>query len=546
MSRTILLADDSLTIQKVVELTFADTDYEVVTLSSGDDLLQQLPDVRPDLVICDIIMPGKDGYEVCQEIKSDPASLHIPVILLSGTFEPFDRDRALAAGCSEIITKPFEARKLVDTVERLLTGGATESAPPTTEGAVEPPSVESIAPAPDLEPETVEAVTPAPEFEPETVEAVAPTPDFEPETVEAVAPTPDFGPETVEAVAPAPEAEPEPAEPVVPAEQIEPESIPPADEEPMAAAAEPEVPPEPETTAEEPEAERGLDFTDTGFAEMEAAGRDLEGAGGRLPDEGLDFEFSDEVEAFGQPTEEEEPERSDTEPDLDLAGEVEAAAVPTVVEPEPDTEPEVSAEPVGPPEDAVRAEPFPEPPGEDEAATAVPDIRDPFAPEDEDEEPPEGVALETPTETPYTETAGMAESVSTSPGDLQIPEMEPQVDVGDFEPEPSEAFVGEEPPMESADTPDDDADTTPVPSDAPEPAEDVELEPDVAPSIDLMPSVLSEDDVDRIARRVLELATERIEHIAWEVVPDMAEIVVRQRIRELESEAENPPGDTAH
>jgi len=63
MSRTILLADDSLTIQKVVELTFTDTEYEVVAVSSGDDLLQRLPEVRPDLVICDVIMPGRDGYE---------------------------------------------------------------------------------------------------------------------------------------------------------------------------------------------------------------------------------------------------------------------------------------------------------------------------------------------------------------------------------------------------------------------------------------------------------------------------------------------------
>ena len=82
---TILLADDSLTIQKVVELTFADTEHEVVATSSGDDLLRKLPDVRPDLVICDVIMPGIDGYDVCQRIKSSPGSLHIPVVLLTGT-----------------------------------------------------------------------------------------------------------------------------------------------------------------------------------------------------------------------------------------------------------------------------------------------------------------------------------------------------------------------------------------------------------------------------------------------------------------------------
>ena len=120
MSGTILLADDSLTIQKVVELTFADTDYRVIAVSSGDDLLDRLGESQADLIICDVIMPGRDGYDVCQQIKSSSEWLHLPVILLTGTFEPFDRDRAIAAGCSEIITKPFEARKLVDTVERLI------------------------------------------------------------------------------------------------------------------------------------------------------------------------------------------------------------------------------------------------------------------------------------------------------------------------------------------------------------------------------------------------------------------------------------------
>ena len=98
MSRKILLADDSLTIQKVVELTFADTEYEVVAVSSGDELMERIPEVRPDLVICDVIMPGRDGYDVCQEIKSSSEHLHLPVILLTGTFEPFDRDRAIAVG----------------------------------------------------------------------------------------------------------------------------------------------------------------------------------------------------------------------------------------------------------------------------------------------------------------------------------------------------------------------------------------------------------------------------------------------------------------
>jgi CheY-like chemotaxis protein len=121
MPGTLLLADDSITIQKVVELTFAETEHKVIAVGSGRDLFKRLPEVKPDVVLCDVVMPDMNGYEVCQTLKSDPATLHIPVVLLTGTFEPFDRDRALAAGCDAIVTKPFEARDLISTVEDLIT-----------------------------------------------------------------------------------------------------------------------------------------------------------------------------------------------------------------------------------------------------------------------------------------------------------------------------------------------------------------------------------------------------------------------------------------
>ena len=120
MSGTLLLADDSITIQKVVELTFAETEHKVFAVGSGRDLLQRLPEIKPDVVLCDVVMPDMNGYEVCQILKSDPNTLHIPVVLLTGTFEPFDRDRAQAAGCDAIVTKPFEARELIGIVEDLL------------------------------------------------------------------------------------------------------------------------------------------------------------------------------------------------------------------------------------------------------------------------------------------------------------------------------------------------------------------------------------------------------------------------------------------
>lgn len=120
MGATILLADDSITIQKVIELTFGETEHRVVAVGSGRDLLERLGTLKPDAVLCDVVMPDANGYDICRTLKSDPATLHIPVVLLTGTFEPFDRSRALAAGCDAIITKPFEAEELIRTVEELL------------------------------------------------------------------------------------------------------------------------------------------------------------------------------------------------------------------------------------------------------------------------------------------------------------------------------------------------------------------------------------------------------------------------------------------
>ncbi len=120
MPKSILLADDSLTIQKVIELTFSETEYELTTVSNGADALLALARARPDLVIADVVMPGKNGYEVCEAIKSDSTLADIPVILLSGTFEPFDRDRAEKARANAIVTKPFDSKNLLRQVESLL------------------------------------------------------------------------------------------------------------------------------------------------------------------------------------------------------------------------------------------------------------------------------------------------------------------------------------------------------------------------------------------------------------------------------------------
>jgi CheY-like chemotaxis protein len=140
MPKSILLADDSLTIQKVIELTFSDTDYELTTVSNGVEALAAVARARPDLVMADVVMPGKNGYEVCEAIKSDPALADVPVILLSGTFEPFDRDRAERARANAIVTKPFDSKNLLVQVEALLQSRPRSS--PTTVAVPAPAAAE--------------------------------------------------------------------------------------------------------------------------------------------------------------------------------------------------------------------------------------------------------------------------------------------------------------------------------------------------------------------------------------------------------------------
>jgi CheY-like chemotaxis protein len=126
MGKRILLADDSVTIQKVVELTFLDEDYEVVAVSNGDDALARLGEVQPDVVIADVHMPGANGYEVCQGVKEWRAGT--PVVLLVGTFEPFDEGKARAAGANYYLKKPFDSQELLQQVETLLAASRQEPA----------------------------------------------------------------------------------------------------------------------------------------------------------------------------------------------------------------------------------------------------------------------------------------------------------------------------------------------------------------------------------------------------------------------------------
>lgn len=132
--RKLLLADDSITIQKVVDLTFADEGVDVLCVNNGREAIERLEDFLPDIVLADVFMPQMNGYEVCEYIKQNEKLKNIPVMLLVGSFEPFDETEARRVGADDILTKPFQSiRRLIDKVGTLVGGRPPQEQIPTAE-----------------------------------------------------------------------------------------------------------------------------------------------------------------------------------------------------------------------------------------------------------------------------------------------------------------------------------------------------------------------------------------------------------------------------
>jgi CheY-like chemotaxis protein len=132
--RKLLLADDSATIQKVIDLTFADEGVRVLAVSSGQEALDQILEFGPDIVLADVFMPSPNGYEVCRYVKTNEQLKDVPVMLLVGSFEPFDEAEARRVGADDILTKPFQSiRRLIDRVGALVSSPPAEKESPTAE-----------------------------------------------------------------------------------------------------------------------------------------------------------------------------------------------------------------------------------------------------------------------------------------------------------------------------------------------------------------------------------------------------------------------------
>jgi CheY-like chemotaxis protein len=119
MRTKLLLADDSITIQKVVGIIFSSEEYELTIVDNGNAALDRARENKPDVILVDAVMPGKSGYEVCEDIRRDPVLKEIPILLLTGAFEPFDENKARESGADDFISKPFESQHLIDKVVSL-------------------------------------------------------------------------------------------------------------------------------------------------------------------------------------------------------------------------------------------------------------------------------------------------------------------------------------------------------------------------------------------------------------------------------------------
>jgi DNA-binding response OmpR family regulator len=118
----VLIVDDDPVILRLLQVNFRLEGYEVEIAQRGEEALRIASELSPDVIVLDVMMPGVDGWEVCQRLKEDPALTSVPVIFLSARAQDEDRERGYALGVVEYVTKPFDPSHLVQIVRRTLRG----------------------------------------------------------------------------------------------------------------------------------------------------------------------------------------------------------------------------------------------------------------------------------------------------------------------------------------------------------------------------------------------------------------------------------------
>lgn len=122
--RKVLIADDEPNIVTALEFLLKRAGYEVRTATNGEEALALVESYRPDLVLIDVMMPGKSGYEVCQKMRERPEWQHIKIVMVTAKGREAEVSKGLSLGADLYVTKPFSTQELIAAVDRLLAGGA--------------------------------------------------------------------------------------------------------------------------------------------------------------------------------------------------------------------------------------------------------------------------------------------------------------------------------------------------------------------------------------------------------------------------------------
>ena len=177
MGSRILLADDSPHAQRMGERILREEGFEVVTVTDGETALIRIPDVDPDLVLADVFLPNKNGYEICEFVKTNPKFRHTRVVLLAGLLEPVDEAELERVKADGVLKKPLEASAVMATVRPLIAAamedrvdgksrGATRTADPPAEPATRiRGSILGLSTIPSQAPVRPQAAEPAPKLQ---------------------------------------------------------------------------------------------------------------------------------------------------------------------------------------------------------------------------------------------------------------------------------------------------------------------------------------------------------------------------------------------
>lgn len=123
MKQTILVADDEPSIVLSLQVLLQKAGFEVRVARTGEEALKAVEEAVPDLILLDAMMPKRDGYDVCQSLRTNPTLKELPIIMLTAKSRDVERQKGMALGATDYITKPFSTRDLVATVRKYLTPG---------------------------------------------------------------------------------------------------------------------------------------------------------------------------------------------------------------------------------------------------------------------------------------------------------------------------------------------------------------------------------------------------------------------------------------